>query len=86
MVTVHSITGYTVEQIKGFTFPQRIAVQDQMALNNYHTAVLVVDAVTQDNPKVLNALISVAELHLELGSLSHELYEYRNWLSTLLIK
>lgn len=86
MITVLSQTGYTEEQIKTFYLRERLALQKGLENDNKHTAVLIVDAVVQGNEKVKEGLLVVTEFHLEFGELTHELFEFRNWLSTLLVK
>lgn len=86
MTKIEEITGYTQEQIKAFTFPQRIAAQTKLTDDNQHTAVLLIDAVTQDNQSVTEGLITVHNIHVEQGGICSEMWQFRKWLSTLLTK
>lgn len=86
MLTVEQVTGLTVEHIEALNLPQRIQLQKEMEDKNQHTNVLIVDAIIQKNTKVLESLLIVADFHAQEGYLNHTLYEFRNWLSTLLVK
>lgn len=85
-LTVEYVTGYTEEQIKNFKLPERIAAQDKLTAQSEHTAVLLIDAVTQGNFRVKNALLAVHAIHAEQGDMSYEMQHFRDWLSTLLVK
>lgn len=84
--TVKQITGHEADEIKKMTLPKRIQLQDKLTNENQHTVVLIVDAVVQNNIKVLEGLFVIYAFQQELGELTHELYEFRKWLATLLVK
>lgn len=86
MLTVLETTGYTEEQIKAFNLPVRLATQAKLTAGNEHTSVLVINAVVQGNEKVKEGLLVIANFQMEFGELSHEMFEFRNWLSSLLVK
>ena len=84
--SVLAITRYDYKVLRVMKLGERIAHQKKLEANNYHTAVLIVDAVVQGNEKVIDCLLAINALHVEQGDLSHQMYEFRNWLSTLLVK
>jgi hypothetical protein len=84
MVTIETLTGYLPEQIETFTLPVSTAVLRTLKAENKLTAMLIVRAVMQNNQSVVQGLLSVAAFEAEHTQLSHELYEYRNWLQSLL--
>ena len=84
--SVLAITRYDYKVLRVMKLGERIAHQKKLEANNHHTAVLIVDAVVQGNEKVLDGLLAIEALHNEQGDLSHQMYEFRNWLSTLLVK
>ena len=84
--SVLAITGLDYYKLRGLPLGERIAFQKKLKADNHHTAVLIVDAVVQGNEKVLDGLLAINALHVEQGDLSHQMYEFRNWLSTLLVK
>lgn len=85
-LTVEYVTGYTEEQIKNFKLPERIAAQDKLTAQNAHIAVLLIDAVNQNNFRVKDALLTIYAIQTEQGDMSYEMQHFRDWLSTLLVK
>lgn len=85
-LTVEYVTGYTEEQIKNFKLPERIAAQDKLTAQNAHIAVLLIDAVNQNNFRVKDALLTIYAIQTEQGNMSYEMQHFRDWLSTLLVK
>lgn len=82
---IQAITGYNCNEIVNFTLGERIAAQKELEAKNYHTAVLIIDAITQGNAKVLDGLMVIEALHQELGEMTYEMQQFRKWLATLLV-
>lgn len=83
------MTGKTEGYIRSTTFPNRIALQRELAAQNEHTAVLMVEAIVKDaSLRIKEGLIMVYTWEKSIEGTAEflplQIYELREWLASLL--
>lgn len=86
---VIEITGKTEGYIRSTTLPNRIALQKELSAQKEHTAVLLVEAIVRNaDLRIKEGLIMVYTWEKSIEGTNEflpvQIYEFREWLSSLL--